>query len=633
MMKAKDSLLLNPFKRVSKSSAMCSMQRFALTMLTLASFCVFLFCLSAAPPRVLASSSCPLVKEITAFFPVLEGYVVEVKGENIFLDLAKDSEVRKGMEFLCIREGEEFTHPITGAVLGRFEDKLGYVQITEIMESYSIGKLVRNFSGKVVKRGDKVRITSARIPVAFPPESPQDPILEAMKEELRKSGRFSIVSREGIMAALAEAGYPDLQGLTTRQIMDLSEKLDISAIIYPSEQTSGTESIVTARIVSGRTGTVMGQVSGPCTVTQGATPSFSPEDVEVTSPEAPGAVDRFSGPLHGGIASLARLSQELPVSIRHMAVGDVTGDGREEICVSDGRDISLYTWQDDGTLQPVFVQKGGSSEDHLSLDIADINGNGRAEIFASSLEMDSLQSFVLEWNEGKLTRIWERVPLFLRIISVYPGDNVLAGQAMGMAEPFDPRVTRLSWAGNRYETAEDIDLPSSVSILSVGKADLDGDGIEEVVALDKYLRVYRNGKRVWKSEEEYGQRTLFFAHTPKGALITTDEENRIYLPSHLRIQDMNGNGRPDILLIKNISSTGGLFPQSQLFRKGEACLIEWNGISFSETWCSGPIDAYLTDVGIGDINADKSEDLILSMVLVSGIGKFWRSDPSKILIY
>ncbi|MGA1797062.1 MAG: FG-GAP repeat domain-containing protein [bacterium] len=624
---------LNPYKRVSNSSATCSIQGFALTMLTLSSFCVFLVSLSMAPPLAHAASSCPLAKEITAFFPVLEGYVVEVKGENIFLDLAKDSGVRKGMEFLCIREGEEFTHPITGAVLGRFEDKLGYVQIAEIMESYSIGKLVRNFDGKVVKRGDKVRITSARIPVAFPPESPQDPILEAMKEELRKSGRFSIVSREGIMAALAEAGHPDLHGLTPKQIMDISEKLDISAIIYPSEQTSGTESIVTARIVSGRTGTVMSQVSGPCTVSQGASPPLFPEDVEVTSPEAPGAVDRFSHPLPGGIASLAHLSQEIPMSIRHMAAGDVTGDGQEEICVSDGRDISLYTWQDDGTLQPVFVQKGGASEDHLSLDIADINGNGSAEIFVSNLEMDSLQSFVLEWNEGRLHRIWERVPLFLRCISVHPGDNILAGQAMGMTEPFDPRVTKFTWENGRYVPGGDIELPSSVGILSVGKADLDGDGFEEVVALDKYLRVYRDGKRVWKSDEEYGQRTLFFTHTPKGALVTTDEENRIYLPSHLSIQDMNGNGRPDILLIKNISSTGGLFPQSQLFRKGEACLIEWNGISFSEVWCSGQIDAYLTDVGIGDITADKSEDLILSMVLVSGIGKFWRSDPSKILIY
>ena len=62
-------------------------------------------------------------------------------------------------------------------------------------------------------------------------------------------------------------------------------------------------------------------------------------------------------------------------------------------------------------------------------------------------------------------------------------------------------------------------------------------------------------------------------------------------------------------------------------------IIEWNGISFSEVWCSGQIDAYLTDIGIGDINSDNNDDLILSMVLVSGIGKFWKTSPSKILIY
>ena len=63
------------------------------------------------------------------------------------------------------------------------------------------------------------------------------------------------------------------------------------------------------------------------------------------------------------------------------------------------------------------------------------------------------------------------------------------------------------------------------------------------------------------------------------------------------------------------------------------CLIEWNGISYAEVWCSGNIDAYLTDIGIGDINHDNNEDLVLSMVLVSGIDRFWKTNPSKILFY
>jgi len=96
---------------------------------------------------------------------------------------------------------------------------------------------------------------------------------------------------------------------------------------------------------------------------------------------------------------------------------------------------------------------------------------------------------------------------------------------------------------------------------------------------------------------------------------------------------MNSNGKPDIMLIKNVSSTGSLFPRSRLYRKGEVCLIEWDGISFKEVWCSDQIDAYLTDVGIGDINFDNKEDLVLSMVLISGISKFWETSPSKILFY
>jgi hypothetical protein len=267
------------------------------------------------------------------------------------------------------------------------------------------------------------------------------------------------------------------------------------------------------------------------------------------------------------------------------------------------------------------------------LDIADLNGNGCAEIYVSNMENDSLHSFVLEWQKGSLKKIWSRAPLFLKVMTVYPGQKILLGQSKGITEPFDPRISEYKWEKDTFVHVKEIDLPHKVNIFNTGMADMDGDGNKELVYLDKGLSIYRNGKKIWESDSEYGRRTLFFEHKAKGALVLSDSEAQVYLPSHLTIQDINGNGKPDIMLIKNVSLTGGLFPQSRLYRKGEVCLIEWNGISFGEVWCSGEINAYLTDIGIGDINHDNNEDLVLSMVLVKGIDKFWETNPSKVLFY
>ncbi|MGA1839147.1 MAG: FG-GAP repeat domain-containing protein [bacterium] len=577
--------------------------------------------------------SCPLVEEIAAFFPVLEGYIVEVKGDMIFLDLGRPSGVRKGMEFLCIREGEEFTHPMTGAVLGRFEDKLGYIQVTEISENYSIGKIQQNFSGKVIKRGDKIRITASKIPIALPSDLKFNPNIEAFVKGLEQNGRFTIIPRASIVSTLNDIGLSDFNDLTSEQIKRISEKLDISAIIIPSMEESTRKNFIHVRIISARTGASITQLSYECGEDRMDQLSNS---VDLTNQTPQGSGDmsgRFSVPLQGEITDISHLSQHLDFSIIHMAIGDVTGNGINEVCVSDGRNIFLYSWEKD-RLEKIAEVKGTVSENHLSMDIADINGNGCAEIYVSNMEKDSLQSFVMEWQNGNLEKIWSRAPLFLKVMTVYLDQRIILGQSKGIAEPFDTKVNEYKWGKDGFVPANEVDLPQKLNILNIGMADMDGDGNRELIYLDdKELSIYRNGKKIWKSDCGYGGRTLFFEYKPKGALVTSDVEIRVYLPSHLSIQDINENGKPDIMVIKNTSSTGGLFPQSRLYRKGEACLIEWNGLSFAEVWCSGEIDAYLTDVAIGDINHDNNEDLVLSMVLVSGIDKFWEKNPSKVLFY
>ena len=78
-----------------------------------------------------------LIQDVVSAFPPVEGLVVQVDGDRLFVDLTEKSGVQPGQEFSVFRKGEVFRHPINGRPLGRFEDVLGYAQIVRMHPQYA----------------------------------------------------------------------------------------------------------------------------------------------------------------------------------------------------------------------------------------------------------------------------------------------------------------------------------------------------------------------------------------------------------------------------------------------------------------------------------------------------------------
>ena len=102
-------------------------------------------------------------------FPAVEGLVVAVDGDQIFLDLAEKDGVLPGQEFTIFRKGEVFRHPISGQQMGRFEDILGYAQVKRVLAKYSDAAYVALPGKPQAQPEDGVRITRGRIRVAVAP--------------------------------------------------------------------------------------------------------------------------------------------------------------------------------------------------------------------------------------------------------------------------------------------------------------------------------------------------------------------------------------------------------------------------------------------------------------------------------
>jgi len=78
---------------------------------------------------------------IQAFQPV-EGVVVSMEGDEIFLDIGATRGGQVGQEYTIYRKGTTFMHPLTGRPLGRYEELLGWAQVRRVQPEFSVATFV-----------------------------------------------------------------------------------------------------------------------------------------------------------------------------------------------------------------------------------------------------------------------------------------------------------------------------------------------------------------------------------------------------------------------------------------------------------------------------------------------------------
>jgi hypothetical protein len=85
------------------------------------------------------------------------GRVVEVNGEQVFVNAGADAGLRPGDRFTISTVARQLTDPATGAVLGAIEAPLGEVVVVNVQPDYSIAQMAASFQ---TKRGDLVKPTA-----------------------------------------------------------------------------------------------------------------------------------------------------------------------------------------------------------------------------------------------------------------------------------------------------------------------------------------------------------------------------------------------------------------------------------------------------------------------------------------
>jgi TolB-like protein len=99
-------------------------------------------------------------------------------------------------------------------------------------------------------------------------------------------------------------------------------------------------------------------------------------------------------------------SPSLSFEIKGLDIGDVDGDKKNELIMMDRHNLYIFNY-DGERLKLVLKVEQGSEHNFLTLDVADVNRNGVAEIIVTSVVEDNLQSFILEYEQGAFKKVVE----------------------------------------------------------------------------------------------------------------------------------------------------------------------------------------------------------------------------------
>lgn len=88
--------------------------------------------------------------------PIIEGDIIKVDPEELFIDIGSISGLRKGTKCVVFREGESIKHPISGEILGKKVTRLGEIIVIQVHDKFATVKTID--SEQDIQVGDKVII-------------------------------------------------------------------------------------------------------------------------------------------------------------------------------------------------------------------------------------------------------------------------------------------------------------------------------------------------------------------------------------------------------------------------------------------------------------------------------------------
>jgi TolB-like protein len=328
-------------------------------------------------------------------------------------------------------------------------------------------------------------------------------------------------------------------------------------------------------------------------------------------------------------------SQTFPLEIKGLDIGDVDGDKKNELIMMDRHTLYIFSY-DGEKLKLILKVEQGNEHNFLTLDVADVNRNGVAEIIVTSVVVDNLRSFILEYEEGKFRKIAENEDWYFRVLDHPKEGPLLMGQRMSSEGLVSGPIYRFIWKKNSFERGPKMDLPKEARIFGLTVADIRSQGTFDCVMLedaDRLNIISADGKISWRSKVLYGGTNNFYEtkkkRDPGWAYKEVGPDWRVYIPGRIIAKDLDGDGIKEVIINKNHRSSR-LSDRVRSFEMAEIYSLVWQDGTLDTHWKTREINGYVPDFQVKDVDNDGDEELVVAVV---DLGSITRSVTSNILFF
>jgi hypothetical protein len=554
-----------------------------------------------------------LASEIADLFPKVEGDVVKVQGNEVFITLGAPDNVREGMELALARKGEEFKHPLTGAVLGRFEEDLGTLVIGQVSESYSSGTVRLAKPNISIRPGDRVRITKGKIQVAILPLHGSVPewlsreeVLERFRAGLERTGRFQVTAADNVRVYLAEKSVNPDETLPPDVLRRLADDLHVTYGIVPRTRPVGNETVLAVDLIGlAQQRTLM---SSSAILTQPEAVARAPEPAG--RPQVRAGLYREPRKTPTGYQldlttlDLGKTMKELislPYLVTSMDVCGVVGEGSEDIVVTDGKKVLIYQLQGE---QVDFVDEytPGVASRLFSVQCADLDQNPGQEVIVNQYINNILDTAILTYRNGRLHVLQEHIDVMLVALDAN-GDGVnetVWGTPYDLTDFFTVgRATLYTFERDRIRRQEGVEVPKVFRATGVAMADMSGDGRRDMVLIDEFrqLRVYRGTQELYRSGDRVGG-----GYAVVEVMRDTSGGVRrpvfYFLEPWMAVADLDGDGRQDVVVSRNTRAISNVMTNVNIYSGGDVAVLSQKDFGYALTAITPQFDGVVSGVAI-----------------------------------
>ena len=610
--------------------------------------CTFLLLAITIPNYALALSTTTLdriVTQIESLYPPLEGYVIEVEGNGLTLDLKQGAPVKKGDRLKLIRYGRELFHPVTKKKVGRKETDLGEVEILEVRKDFSRARSLNPTA--LPRKGDGVRSPFQKLTfLVAPPNIKARKKIDAeqlhfnLEKKLNEHPRFEVPAFDfGLW--IADEKLSETTALTIKNLRRLKRKVNVDLILIPNVRTIRGKIVLSYKLMSAADGTLQKQAK-----------VLSDDDLPTAEARSKRGTQTSFDKKRNEIQFIDK--QQFPYEVVDFDVGDLDGDGKNEYVLIDHYRVMVYKLKKGKLrkIQQMRTQKGINQL--IGVDVGDINGNGLDEIFVTSWKGDKLESFALERQVRKkrLEYVWKDVNLYFRIIRPFGQKPTLLSQSPGFETPFIGPIKKVVFKNRRYIQGSKLKTPGIYGIhfilYGLTQANLGGNKVKETVVLDNnyHLRVYSpSGKVVVKSDAYYGHDPRLIevgvvdeelGNLTTGGGESVGREGAVRYKG--RLQFVKNGGRRFLVLPKNYVAGGGLINQLVIVNNSGLVILGVNREGFEKFLETNKQKGFLAAFRVvprkGNAGADvhilRTERNFISNAVSGGMSSFstyfWKAD-------